>query len=232
MPNTITQFELTDGLPPAAATDMIAGLRPTAVAAGRDLELTDDDAAVLLVKGRFTVSMDADDDASGRTVTFAEAGDLLVAPPDGWSDGSPRFHCRALSDGLVVPVDEARLAEWLSDPVLANNIVRHLAGQVADRSLAAATALEPRVERRVLLKVRQLAHRYGRATPQGLRLDLKLTHQQLADMVGAVRESVTIALGKLHAQGDLRIENRTIWLPYDEPDGGTGRSNEPRPATG
>ncbi len=216
MANTISQFELTDGLNPAAASDMIAGLHTTSVVAGRDLELNGGNAAMLVVKGRFTVSMDADDDTSGRTVTFAEAGDLLVVPPEGWSDGSPRFHCRALSDSIVVPVDHARFSEWLSDPVLAGNIVRHLASQVADRSLAAATALEPRVERRVLLKVRQLAHRYGRATPQGLRLDLKLTHQQLADMVGAVRESVTIALGKLHAQGDLRIENRTIWLPYGD----------------
>lgn len=216
MSNTITQFELTEGLHPGAASDMIAGLVPVAVVAGRELEFTHEEAALLVVKGRFTVGMDADDSSSGRTVTFAEAGDLLVAPPEGWSDGTPKCHCRALTDAVAVPVDSERFSEWLTDPVLAANIVRHLAGQVADRSLAAATALEPRVERRVLLKIRQLAHRYGRATPQGLRLDLKLTHQQLADMVGAVRESVTIALGKLHAQGDLRVENRTIWLPYDE----------------
>jgi CRP/FNR family transcriptional regulator len=68
------------------------------------------------------------------------------------------------------------------------------------------------------MKISQLAERFGRATPQGLRLDLRLTHQQLADMVGAVRESVTIAMGRLAASGDLVIDNRTIWIPYrDDP---------------
>jgi CRP/FNR family transcriptional regulator len=68
------------------------------------------------------------------------------------------------------------------------------------------------------MKIGQLAERFGRATPQGLRLDLRLTHQQLADMVGAVRESVTIAMGRLAASGDLVIDNRTIWIPYrDDP---------------
>jgi CRP-like cAMP-binding protein len=114
-------------------------------------------------------------------------------------------------------VDAERFEEWLGEPRVAANLVRILAAQVADRELAVAIALEPRVERRLLLKLRQLGERFGRVTPQGVRLDLRLTHQQLADMVGAVRESVTIALGKLADSGRLTIENRTIWL---HPDGG------------
>jgi hypothetical protein len=38
-------------------------------------------------------------------------------------------------------------------------------------------------------------------------------------MVGAVRESVTIALGKLVQNDEITIENRTIWIhPTGEPD--------------
>ncbi len=64
------------------------------------------------------------------------------------------------------------------------------------------------------MKISQIAERFGRATPQGLRLDLRLTHQQLGDMVGAVRESITIAMGRLAASGELIVDNRTIWIPY------------------
>ena len=39
--------------------------------------------------------------------------------------------------------------------------------QIAERELAVAIALEPRVERRLLLKLRQLAERWGRVTPGG-----------------------------------------------------------------
>ena len=75
-----------------------------------------------------------------------------------------------------------------------------------------------------MLKLCQLGERFGRVTPQGVRLDLRLTHQQLADMVGAVRESVTIALGKLAQTDELTVENRTIWIHEapapGAPDGG------------
>ena len=96
---------------------------------------------------------------------------------------------------------------------------------MADRELAVAIALEPRVERRLLLKLRQLAERWGRVTPDGIRLDLHLTHQELANMIGAVRESVTIALGRLASAGEIEVRNRTLLIrapveeeaPADEP---------------
>jgi CRP-like cAMP-binding protein len=110
----------------------------------------------------------------------------------------------------VLLVDRGRLDAWIADCRLAGNLVRLLSSQVADRELAVAIALEPRVERRLLLKLQQLAERFGRVTPRGIRLDLRLTHQELADMVGAVRESVTIALGSLARNGALSVRNRTI----------------------
>jgi CRP-like cAMP-binding protein len=100
----------------------------------------------------------------------------------------------------------------MHDPALAANVVRVLSAQIADRELAVAIALEPRVERRLLLKLRQLAERWGRVTPDGIRLDLRLTHQELANMVGAVRESVTIALGRLASAGEIEVRNRTLLI--------------------
>ena len=108
----------------------------------------------------------------------------------------------------------------MRDPALAANLVRVLSAQIADRELAVAIALEPRVERRLLRKLRQLAERWGRVTPDGIRLDLRLTHQELANMVGAVRESVTIALGRLAEAGEIEVRNRTLIIrpPRDPED--------------
>ena len=110
----------------------------------------------------------------------------------------------------------------MSDPALAANLVRVLSAQIADRELAVAIALEPRVERRLLLKLRQLAERWGRVTPDGIRLDLRLTHQELANMVGAVRESVTIALGRLAEAGEIEVRNRTLIIRPPKDPAGSG----------
>jgi CRP-like cAMP-binding protein len=50
-----------------------------------------------------------------------------------------------------------------------------------------------------------------------VRLDLRLTHQELANMVGAARESITIALGRLAASGDIEVRNRTILIAVPQP---------------
>jgi CRP/FNR family transcriptional regulator len=47
-------------------------------------------------------------------------------------------------------------------------------------------------------------------TPEGVRLDLRVTHQELADMVGAARESVTVAFGRLQDQGEIELRRRTV----------------------
>ena len=169
-------------------------------------------ACCLVRSGRLALDFEAHDKAHHRTVTLVEEGDVLVPPSDRWAAIGPRLRCRAFEPSIVILVDSERFEQWLAEPQFAANLVRILAAQVADRELAVAIALEPRVERRLLLKLRQLGERFGRVTPQGVRLDLHLTHQQLADMVGAVRESVTIALGKLVQSDELTVENRTIWI--------------------
>ena len=141
-----------------------------------------------------------------------EEGDVIVRPSDGWTSVGPRVRCFAIEDALMHLVDRERLDAWMHDPDLAANVVRVLSAQIADRELAVAIALEPRVERRLLLKLRQLAERWGRVTPDGIRLDLRLTHQELANMVGAVRESVTIALGRLASAGEIEVRNRTLLI--------------------
>jgi CRP-like cAMP-binding protein len=48
--------------------------------------------------------------------------------------------------------------------------------------------------------------------PDGIRLDLPLTHQLLADAVGAARETVTVALRDLRQKGIVERKGRTYIL--------------------
>lgn len=57
-----------------------------------------------------------------------------------------------------------------------------------------------------------LASQYGRVTPRGLLLDLRLSHQDLANMIGSTRESVTLLLGQLQYERLLFVERRMITI--------------------
>ena len=191
----------------ASAVDGLASVR---LDAGDEFDVSASAAVCCVVGiGRLALAVVAPEERE-RTIGLLEQGDLLVRPLDPWAASAPQVRCFATEPSMVHLVDRARLEAWLRDPALAANLVRVLSAQIADRELAEAIALEPRVERRLLLKLRQLAERWGRVTPDGIRLDLRLTHQELANMVGAVRESVTIALGRLADAGEIEVRNRTL----------------------
>ena len=58
-----------------------------------------------------------------------------------------------------------------------------------------------------------LSFENGTRTAEGIVIDLKLTHQEIADMTGLTRESVTRVLDKLQKDGEITVlKNRRICL--------------------
>jgi CRP/FNR family cyclic AMP-dependent transcriptional regulator len=80
-----------------------------------------------------------------------------------------------------------------------------------------AIAHYPRIDRRLLLLLWHLADRWGRVTPEGIRIPLRLTHTLLADLVAARRPSVTTALIQLEHEGHLARHEHTIVLHGEPP---------------
>jgi CRP/FNR family transcriptional regulator len=61
-----------------------------------------------------------------------------------------------------------------------------------------------------------LAGEYGGKTKEGTLLNIKLTHQDIADMTGVARETATRAIDKLNKDGEIKVlKNRSILLGPD-----------------
>lgn len=65
---------------------------------------------------------------------------------------------------------------------------------------------------RLIYLLLELAEKYGRRTAEGVLIDIKLSHQELASIIGSTRETVTVVLGELKNEGNLAIKRRTIIL--------------------
>jgi len=205
-------LELFRGCPDELVRDMLAGLRQMDLDPGMSFDVSSTDASCcVLMRGRLALEFTGVTDHP-RVIGLVEEGDLLVRPVQSWASVGPSMRCRAIDASSLVLVDGERLGAWIAQPVLGENVVHLLSAQVAERELTIAISLEPSVERRVLRKLHQLALRWGRVTPDGVRLDLRLTHQELASMVGAVRETVTLAMGRLQEQGEIHVHNRTVTI--------------------
>jgi len=75
------------------------------------------------------------------------------------------------------------------------------------QSMSSSTA-EARIRNGIL----QLARRHGIRDARGTIIDLKITHEELAEMVGTSRETVTRVLARLRKEGIIQVDQRRITL--------------------
>jgi CRP/FNR family transcriptional regulator len=72
------------------------------------------------------------------------------------------------------------------------------------------------VATRIAKLILRLSARYGERGKNEIRLNIPLTHQEIADMVGTSRQTVSSTLMQLKRQGVLSIENRRILIESEE----------------
>lgn len=65
---------------------------------------------------------------------------------------------------------------------------------------------------RIVKLLIRLAARYGRPTDEAIDLELPLTHQDMADMVGTTRQTVTTVLSELRRRGLLSMEHHRMQI--------------------
>jgi CRP-like cAMP-binding protein len=125
---------------------------------------------------------------------------------------------RVLDPARVVLLDgevTAMIGRW---PELTVGVAERLMRRTRYLTLMMAANHFVMVEQRLLAVLWHIASLWGRMTPEGIVIPYRLTHEVLADMVGAQRPSVTTALGKLERDGRLeRRSDRCFVLLGDQP---------------
>jgi CRP/FNR family cyclic AMP-dependent transcriptional regulator len=61
-----------------------------------------------------------------------------------------------------------------------------------------------------------LANQFGKKTPEGIRIQTPLIHQDIADIIGTTRETVTASIIKLRDKKLIRTDGHILVLDYDE----------------
>jgi CRP/FNR family cyclic AMP-dependent transcriptional regulator len=69
---------------------------------------------------------------------------------------------------------------------------------------------------RIMLLLWHLAGNWGRVTPEGTLIPFRLTHELIAELIGARRPSVTSAISELRTAGDVKL-TEDGWLLCGEP---------------
>lgn len=168
------------------------------LSAGDPLATSEDArATMLVVGGMLTCSIGVE---GTRVTEIAGPHDVLrpVVLDDAAFLRAGREPWRAAEGGATVLVlDRGFLEGAMRFPEVGLALADRLAqrGECLLRQLAISHVR--RLDQRLEWALWLLVERFGRVVPAGVALDLPLTHQLLAEVVGARRPSVTAALGEL-----------------------------------
>lgn len=119
----------------------------------------------------------------------------------------------AVADTSLLGVGSDDLATWLNGrPDVARQLLRSLARRLRRTNEALADLVFSDVPGRVAKALLDLSERFGSPTDEGLRVAHDLTQEELAQLVGASRETVNKALADFAARGWLRLDQRAVVL--------------------
>jgi CRP/FNR family cyclic AMP-dependent transcriptional regulator len=126
----------------------------------------------------------------------------------GWTVLEPT-RLAVLDHGLVL-----RIVPW---PQLGLELFNRGTRRAHHLAVALAISHHQRVDDRLLLTLWHLAERWGRVRGDGIVVPLPLSHQRLADLVGAQRQSVTTAMGGLTRRGAVSRRDDGHWVLHGAP---------------
>jgi CRP/FNR family cyclic AMP-dependent transcriptional regulator len=165
----------------------------------------------LILEGMILIRIDA-----GARSHIELLGEGDVASP--WVGTGPELSTPSLVTASVVSRARVALlnrafalrsARW---PEIHAAVIQRCIVRARRLSLQSAVNALPRIEERVEVTLWALAYRFGRVTPDGIVVELPISHSQLADIVAAQRPSVSSAVVRLEHQGRLARTERRTWL--------------------
>jgi len=123
------------------------------------------------------------------------------------------FLATALTDCVVTAIPAKTFLHLLSAiPRIGFNFISILSRHLTEMALDRAESSHKWSLQRLALTLLKLGATHGVEKKAGTAIDLPLTHQILADMIGTSRETVTRDLGRLKQQGVVSQRGRTFLI--------------------
>ena len=117
----------------------------------------------------------------------------------------------AVSQTELLSLKHDDLIAWLEDrPQAAMNLLRALAQRLRRTNETVGDLVFSDVPGRVAKALLDLNRRFGRPAPDGSLVQHDLTQEELAQLVGASRETVNKALADFAQRGWIRLEARAV----------------------
>jgi hypothetical protein len=127
-------------------------------------------------------------------------------------DPGPRTSsATAVTDAKLLSLGQEKLLPWLAEnPMVSLQLLARLAQRLRRTNEAVGDLVFSDVPGRVAKALIDLGDRFGKQTDEGLFVHHDLTQEELAQLVGASRETVNKALADFASRGWVKLETRSV----------------------
>lgn len=150
----------------------------------------------------------------GRSLTVAllKPGEVFGELTSSESSDDP-LEAIALEDSYLCRIRREVFQQFLQEhPATLQSVNKLLGLRIRRVQTAVSDMVFLGVEARLAKVLDELATKEGEETTAGIRIPFRLTHQEIASLIGASREIVSSLLSRFTKQGWIRQEKRRIYV--------------------
>jgi CRP-like cAMP-binding protein len=118
----------------------------------------------------------------------------------------------AMEDTVLKQIPCARFLERLARDSLLEGFVKYLTVRIADQQEVIANLVTVDSEQRLGQTLLQLARKLGKKDPRSIRIELRISHEELASMVGTTRPRISVFMQRFRNLGliETSVEHHLI----------------------
>ncbi|HVF89213.1 MAG TPA: Crp/Fnr family transcriptional regulator [Blastocatellia bacterium] len=118
----------------------------------------------------------------------------------------------AMEDSVLKQVHCGKFLETLSRDSLLEGFIKYMAVRVADQQVSIANLVTVDSEQRLGKTLLQLARKLGKKDPRSIRIELRISHEELASMVGTTRPRISMFMQRFRNLGliETSVEHHLI----------------------
>lgn len=150
--------------------------------------------------------------SGGREVTVGYFGRGELVGVHAVGGGRARGDCAEVhEDAALLVLSRAAFERWLVEcPSAIRPVLDTIAARFTRMQVRLALVSMHGAKARLAGLLLDLSARFGVRDSRGTIIDLRLTHRELAALIGATRETVSVAIVELRKEGVLRTEERRV----------------------
>ncbi|WP_412099613.1 CRP-like cAMP-activated global transcriptional regulator GlxR [Corynebacterium aurimucosum] len=201
------------GVDPVAVQNLIEQMETVRFPRGTTIfeEGEPGDRLYIITSGKIKLARHAPDGRENLLTVMGPSdmfGELSIFDP-----GPRTSSAVCVTEVTAATMNSEMLKQWVADhPAIAQQLLRVLARRLRRTNANLADLIFTDVPGRVAKTLLQLANRFGTQEGGALRVNHDLTQEEIAQLVGASRETVNKALATFAHRGWIRLEGKSVLI--------------------